>query len=434
MNVRQTKSVEVANKEDKSPQKDKLETQLGDKPHRRREQYEIPEGVMYCKLDAVDARSDYREKTRCARLFGISAAEFARTLNTDSIHGSFDVFVMDVEWPEWERVAVREVQRDRARFFDAEADWLEVSYRADPSLESGEAYAYPLFLGSAPTFLEISGIRPVGGKAVPPLPTAVAVPAPRHSSSSPYALEGFHVGQGMCSVFHNEKSGFILDAGAGTPVLRKLYDKDEFVNELLPLVSKLEPLSMVLSHFDADHWRLLDWDEKLLARVDRIYVPDNYSSLPFKSKAIKDKVFGIGTQPLFHDASVAASLDVVRSMPNKSNKNGECLVAVCRTQGKSALLPGDYSYRRMKTDGASEMQRLATAQYDAVVVPHHGDEASADKIVKPATDTSIAFFSAGDHSWYGHPNADSLENHEQEGYVIVNKNRLADIKSQRLLP
>jgi beta-lactamase superfamily II metal-dependent hydrolase len=435
MNVRQTQpGVVPNNKTEQLPQKDSPETQRSNAPERRREQFEIPEGVMYCKLDAVDARSDYRENTRCARLFGISADEFARTLNTDSIHGSFEVFLMDVDWSLWQRVAVREVQQDKARFFDAEAEWLEVSYRADPSLDSGEAYAYPLFLGSAPTFLEISAIRPVVGKAVPPLRTAVAVPASRRLSSSPYVLDGFHVGQGMCSVFHNEKSGFILDAGAGTPVLRKVYDRAGFVNELMPLVSNLEPLSMVLSHFDADHWRLLDWDEELLAHVDKIYVPDNYSNLPFKSKAIKDKVLGIGTQPLLSDASVDASLDVVRSKPNKSNKNGECLVAVCRTQGKSALLPGDYSYRRLKTDGATEMQLLAMAQYDAVVVPHHGDEASADKIVKPASDTAIAFFSAGDHSWYEHPNADSLENHEQEGYVIVNKNTLVDIKLQKLLP
>lgn len=435
MNLPQARPVELTiDKTEHLPQRGNLETQGSEVPNKRREQHEIPEGVMYCKLEAIDARSDYRDNTQCARLFGISADQFARTLETNSVDESFDVFIMDVEWPLWERAAVKEVRENRVRFYDAETGWLEVSYRADTTVDTGEAYAYPLFLASAPTFLEISGITPVVGRAVPPLRTAVAVsPTPRHSSS-PYVLEGFHVGQGMCSVFHNGESGFIIDAGAGTPVLRKVYDDVGFVNELSLLVKRLNPLSMVLSHFDADHWRLLDWDAELLERVDHIYVPNNYSNLPLKSKAIKDKVLAIGTQSLLEDVSVSASLNVVRSIPNKSNKNGECLVAVCRTQGKSALLPGDYSYRRMQTDSATEMQLLAVAHYDAVVVPHHGDEASADKIVKPASETSIAFFSAGDHSWYKHPNNDSLENHEEEGYVIVNKHKLADIKSQKLLP
>jgi len=434
MNVRHSKQINSTAREVEPVEPMAERGPQADTPRRVREQYEIPEGVMYCKLEAVDARSDYRENTQCARLFGISRAQFERSLNPNFVNASFDVHLLDIEWPLWEQLVVRELRYDKLRFNDANTEWLEVSYRANRGLDSGEAYAYPLFRASAPTFMDVLGITPVVGRRVPPIRTAPGAIHPHRPASSPYVLDGFHVGQGMCSVFHNGQSGFILDAGPGTPVLRKAYDQAGFVNDLLPLLKKLKPLSMVLSHFDADHWRLLDWDDELLARVDKIYVPDNYPYLPFKSAAIEDNLVPIGTQDLLNDVRVGASLRVVRSDPVNSNKNGECLVAVCETDGKRALLPGDYSYQRMASDTGGGMQPLVEARYDAVVVPHHGDKASAHSIVNPVSDKSIAFFSAGDHSWYKHPNEDSLAMHEGKGYVIVSKNKTPDIKSQKLLP
>jgi beta-lactamase superfamily II metal-dependent hydrolase len=118
----------------------------------------------------------------------------------------------------------------------------------------------------------------------------------------------------------------------------------------------------------------------------------------------------------------------------KSDKNGECLVAVCETRGKRALLPGDYCYERMSIDTSGGMQPLLTAPYDAVVVPHHGDKASAHEIVSPVSDNSIAFFSAGDHSYYKHPTVASLARHKSKGFLVVNKHEMADIRSQQLLP
>jgi hypothetical protein len=373
MNVRPSKQIKAT-----APEAEPVEPMAergprADTPRRVREQYEIPEGVMYCKLEAVDARSDYRETTQCARLFGISRGQFERSLNPNFADASFDVYLLDIEWSLWEQLVVRELRYEKLRFADASPEWLEVTYRANRGLDSGDAYAYPLFMASAPTFMDVFRIMPVVGRSVPPIRTAPGAIHPHPPASLPYVLDGFHVGQGMCSVFHNGQSGFILDAGAGTPVLRKAYDQAGFVNDLLPLVKKLNPLSMALSHFDADHWRLLDWDEELLARVDKIYVPDNYSYLPFKSAVVAAKFIPIGNQDLLNDVHVGASLRVVRSAPAWSDKNGECLVVLCESNGKRALLPGDYSYRRMVSDTGGSMPSLVKVRYDAVVVPHHGD-------------------------------------------------------------
>jgi hypothetical protein len=407
--------------------------QTGETLVKQRKQHPIPDGRMYCKLEAVDAESDYHSNMRCVRLFGISEAQFVQSLEENSTNSIFDVFIMDIEWPAWEALKLYDIFLTRERFRDSEPEWLEVSYRRDASADDGQAYAYPLFLGSAPTFLDIQRVVPIHGRAIPRSKTVPAVRPHHPPSSSDYVLDAFHVGQGMCSVFHNGKSGFVLDAGAGTPVIRKIYNQKGFVNEFMKLVKRLIPLSMVLSHFDVDHWRLLDWDEEFLDRVDTIFVPDNYPSLPFKSSSIEAKVTPIATATLLDDKAASANLRVVRSSPHVSNKNGECLVALCRTRGKIALLPGDYTYRRFSTDGGSEIRALSAAKYDAVVVPHHGDSASADQVVKPMTDSSIAFFSAGTHSYYKHPKQESLDNHEDLGYVVINKNESIDIKRKRLL-
>lgn len=399
---------------------------------RKREQDAIPDGVMYCKLEALDANSDYSAKTHRARLFGIRKYEFHAGDDMWLRADAFEVYLLDIEWPIWLQYASRLIGQ-KAAFFDETDQWLEVVYTIDSSANDGPAYAYPLFTGSAPTFIKMVSITPVRGRKVPPLLAPSAAPLLPPSSASPYVLDAFHVGQGMCSVFHNHETGFILDAGAGTPVFRSEYQEDSsFINRLTPLIKSLNTVSVVLSHFDADHWRILDWDSEILARVNEIYVPNKVASLPFKSAALKSKVTSIGNQTLLHDPVANASLDVLRSAPPISDKNGECLIAVCRTVGKSALLPGDYIYNRMAIDPSS--MSLASQRYDAVVVPHHGDEASSADIFEPASTRSIAFFSAGDHRYYKHPRQESLDKHASKGYNVVEDRDTPHIKSRQVLP
>ncbi|NRD81656.1 hypothetical protein FG484_02585 [Burkholderia pseudomallei] len=403
--------------------------------HRKRERYEIPDGVMYCKVEAVDANSDYSANTHCARLFGIPKWQFYASQDIWLRNDGFDVYLVDIEWPMWLQHAGR-IGGQKANYFDATDQWLEVVYSIDSGANDGPAYAYPLFTGSAPTFIRVVSITPVRGRAVPPpLLARGAAPVLPPSLPSPYVLDAFHVGQGMCSVFHNHKLGFILDAGAGTPVFRREYQEDSsFINRLTPLIRNLTDVSMVLSHFDADHWRILDWDDEILARVNRIYVPNGVASLPFKSTVIKSKVTPIGNLILLDDPAAGASLEVTRSTPADSDKNGECLVAVCRTVGKSALLPGDYVYHRMASDRSSAIRSLVSQRYDAVVVPHHGDEASSKGIFPPASMQSIAFFSAGDHKYYKHPRQESLDEHASNGYNVVEDHNTPHIKSRQVLP
>jgi hypothetical protein len=53
-------------------------------------------------------------------------------------------------------------------------------------------------------------------------------------------------------------------------------------------------------------------------------------------------------------------------------------------------------YERFIPDTNTRINTLHSVSYTAVVVPHHGDEASGQHVV-PSTSVAKAFFSAGTH-------------------------------------
>ncbi|MBN3748536.1 hypothetical protein G3N96_24375 [Burkholderia sp. Se-20373] len=408
----------------------------------------IPDGVMYCKIETRNGVKDYAPRVPCVRLFGVSLSSFQNEEWADA--NGCEVHIIDISMRDWWHAASQaqhELSGLRLKDFwllhgdssfgDSleESPWVEVKYRL--ARGPSDSYAYPAFTGSAPTYIEIDTVQLAWGPAIPPLAEISSLPIHRvKGAERDWKLEGFHVGQGMCSVFHNDKSGFLLDAGAGTPVNRESYQAKTIVNELMPLVKKLATsdarLPMIISHPDADHWRLLDWDVELLNRVGPVYLPSGRPSLAFNSHIIKPRVYGIGSQTLFH--SGPASLSVYRSAPMSSDKNGECLVTVCEAAGKKALLPGDYVYKRMKSEAGTPISLLSAGQFDAVVVPHHGDEASSQQVFSPVGKDSKAFFSAGTHQGYGHPTQSSIDAHDAAGFYIVEDHAQRDIVSVPLIP
>lgn len=52
-----------------------------------------------------------------------------------------------------------------------------------------------------------------------------------HKYDDDFLLNAYTVGQGMCSLLHNGDVGYLLDAGAGTPVTRKNYLDKTISNE-----------------------------------------------------------------------------------------------------------------------------------------------------------------------------------------------------------
>jgi len=390
--------------------------------------FELPDGTMYCKIDKQFVVKDYAPYRFCLRLFGVSPNDFYNERWT-SQEGT-PVYVLDIDYFDidyFPTIFHIENQDDL---------WIEVKYLLSEKISN--SYSYQLFSGSDPIYIDIIEFIPFIGPTIPHLTEKSADTSTTElDESSDWVLESFHVGQGMCSVFHNESTGYIFDIGAGTPLKRDKYRKSNYVNDLHPLISKISDgdniLSLIISHPDSDHWRLLDWDEEILKCIGKVYLPSGNPSLAFNSHKIKNKVEAVGIKTL-SNKSGTTKIIILRSDPSRSDKNGECLVSICETHGKKALIPGDYVYTRIMSDHNPDIRALQHQHYDAIIVPHHGDKASQSSVFPRASDTAKSFFSAGNNQKYGHPTPSSIAAHEVAGYIVIDKHDLTEIISERLIP
>ena len=228
---------------------------------------------------------------------------------------------------------------------------------------------------------------------------------------------------------YNDSEGFLLDAGAGTPIKRAQYQNKSSglpYNDLKNLAASRK-LRFFLSHGDSDHWRLLAWDKELRDRVTEYVVPHGLELIPFFDKKIRTQVRELSAdlQPLHLEPS--ANLNFYRTKPPKPTSNNNGLVAVFEKNGDRVLIAGDCVYNEMLNDNNLSVASLVSKNsgYKAVVVPHHGDEHSAVHVPLGTPGGAKAFFSAGDHPTYAHPRASSVKKHEKACYTkLVNKNPL----------
>lgn len=408
----------------------------------------VPEGQLFAQLESLWAVKDYPPYRNCVRLIGVDRSAFENSSYNSS--WGCRTFVIDIDWRDigviglplvWAMYGKRRGQGPHLTDLEDALPrdrWFKVEYELVHDFSS--SYAYPAFQAADPSFIRVRDISPVEGAKVAPIAAAGSVaPLPAIAEQAQCSLTAFHVGQGMCSVFHGSHAGYILDAGAGTPVRRKQYlaglhdDGKPFVNELGPLVAELANAAAIVSHPDSDHWRLLDWDASVLAKVQNVFLPAGEPALAFSAPAVKPKVVGVEDH-VFHLNS-RNWLDVRRSKPTASDKNGECLVTAVYCEGRRGLLPGDYVYERMAGDGNRAIVSMALDRFDAVVVPHHGDEASAAQVVAPRHPLqSKAFFSAGTHTGYGHPTPVSVASHRRRDFVVIDDHLCRDVLGKRLLP
>lgn len=397
--------------------------------------------VFYCQVDTFLGVKDYLRGGRCVRLIGVNESDYA-SLSQGVVGDGITSLVVDLDLAEYIRrfkSTLWSRRRYELPYWLAAWEDLSLSQRHWVRLEvqvdaNGLSYYYPTFSYVAPTKFQLLNVDEVEGPELAPLlqrsarpPSFMRVngvnekfqvaPMPAEmKGASPYKFSAFHVGQGMCSVAYNDSTAVLFDAGAGTPITRKRYlTEPSFINGLRVLLKKRTVQYMVLSHYDHDHWRLLAWDEDLRNKVMNVIAPDVPGvSVAFFDKKMVGKVHKWSSLNLKLGAS--GKVSARRSIPGKVDSNGECLVSLVNLGRSCALVPGDYVYMRIASDGDAWIANLKTLAYSAVIVPHHGDEASALN-VPTAANNAKAFFSAGDHTGYNHPHPASGRAHANAGYA-----------------
>lgn len=403
----------------------------------------LPEGTFMAIIDDALAIQDYASRRDCIRLVAVSEPSFRHQRFNDP-HGC-ETFIIDI--------ALRHFLRNFFHYLPSNAKhqrlifefltedlatrWFEIHF--SPSIGPSESYAYPAFSPDGePTYIDIKSISLTYGPGIKPPPDAQSFPQPS-SLGSRFDLHAFHVGQGMCSLLSNDIDGYVIDIGAGKPVFRDDYRANlhkatnaPFINQLRTALNPLQTINVILSHPDGDHWRILDWDNQLLNAVDGIYLPHGVPALVFRAPPVVNKVWGISDFDITHTGTKI--LRARRSSPTHPDRNGQCLVCAANVNGRTALLPGDYVYERMATDGHTDISGWANCSFDAVVVPHHGDKRSAKVLPQPSNPhLSKAFFSAGTNIRYKHPTKPSRDAHKARWFQERCNNTWDDIIQFQLI-
>lgn len=252
----------------------------------------------------------------------------------------------------------------------------------------------------------------------------------KNKKNIPPEFYSFHVGQGMCSLMKIGNVGIIFDIGAGKPIQRQKYKNthNELTNNHLNV---LDEIYIIISHLDKDHWRLMEWEISkggdFLDKIKLIIVPNSENELSFKNKKIVGKVQVIKkTNEIKGNGFL---IKIHRSKPSKLSNNNDCLVCEVEINDNTILIPGDYVYKEMSSDSNIDIKMIPTKYYDLIIVPHHGDEASAINIPNPVIPSiSKAYFSAGTHCGYKHPRQQSIDEHRNNNFDTISDNTCNSIK------
>jgi hypothetical protein len=346
----------------------------------------------------------------CVLLTGVQHADF----NVSAFNDGIEAFVIETDIELYKFGLCDD--EDCQCHAKLKGDWIQLTL--SPNL-NGRTSVYRAFLGTEPDFFDVIGVEIVSGPELPDFPDSDDVEF-KGGASAPYTLSGFEVGQGMASLIYNSSFGYLVDAGAGTPIKRPNYLLPTFVSDLLNVL-KSRTNNFFLSHADSDHWRMLVWDGRIGGAVSKFFVPNGMKPLVFFDVTVKPRVRRWSTPFVSTALYPGQRLQIMRTAPPHRTSNNDGLILLFEDGTRLGLLPGDCVYDDIAADGNSHVSSLATMSYAAVVVPHHGDSASARGVPTPVA-PSKAFFSAGNHSKYMHPSAGSVSAHGAAGYsTLVNK-------------
>ncbi len=394
----------------------------------------LQEGTLYCQLESLNAESEHNEM-RCVRLMGVQPHDFDIRQFEDGISAytidiQQNIFSRETSYEDEisiERCPIYEDCDICHRIFD---EWFEVRFQSD---SHGESFVYQCFGSEAPGQVSVQSVKRVAGFTLPSFPSS---PLINLNQQLGWKCSSFEVGQGMSSIIYSDKDALLIDAGAGTPIKRPNYLNGTLTSYDLRSIVSSRNVNFFLSHGDADHWRMLGWDTALRNVISSFIVPAGMRQIAFFDKTVKSRVQQCASHIPTITLGPATSLNIYRTSPTRLTSNNDGLVAVFEKNGHRVLIAGDCVYDELLKDSDPVVNSLATNSYSAIVVPHHGDAASAGSVPRALAMPGYsprAFFSAGNHSGYGHPNGASLRAHIAQGFTNLSQQNPSGISEVVLI-
>ena len=222
------------------------------------------------------------------------------------------------------------------------------------------------------------------------------------------------VGQGDCTVIitpHNKK--IIIDGG-GSSNQESSYDVGERVVFPYLLDRKIFSLDyIVISHFDADHCKGLEYVIKNM-KVKTVIIPkqfeENYNYNEF-IKIVREKNIKVVEVTAGDKIRLDKNVYMYVLWPTKegikenATNNNSIVCKICYNNF-SALFTGDIEEIAEK-EIAKKYKNILKS--DLIKVAHHGSKSSSIKEFLELVKPKIALIGVGKENKFGHPNADVLE-------------------------
>ena len=176
-----------------------------------------------CRLDTTAGTKDYLKGGRCVRFLGVRETEF----NQQAMEAGVTTFTIDIDYWDSGLADFRHLMTNdkplisyREENLEFAQRWFKIKLGKHTGVGNGLSYTHQTFKGDRPQFFQFVGIQPLSsGPTIPP-PQASDPVKRGNLGEGQFYFDAFHVGQGMCSVVHNNNIGIMLDAGAGKPITK----------------------------------------------------------------------------------------------------------------------------------------------------------------------------------------------------------------------
>ena len=255
---------------------------------------------------------------------------------------------------------------------------------------------------------------------------ADGTPCALDSLKSEFVVKVLDVGQGSTNLIYDDKTLTIFDCGVSMG-----YSKSECVNVLKRmqyLFDSCRKTSLVISHWDCDHYNLLTlMDDKLISDFCCVFLPATVISLTAKNvvkKIYKDCRFirtfsplsvskkrKIGIRPIIAKKNYELYVGEKCSSINKSG-----LALFVKGDCDAVILSADHSNYQI-WDCIYPLSVQGACSKMNIVVPHHGGDCGKINVKYLSEQAGVAVVSVGKNG-YKHPQQKTIDTYNNFGFEI----------------
>lgn len=243
-----------------------------------------------------------------------------------------------------------------------------------------------------------------------------------------FKVNVWDVAQGSTNSISDSRNLTFFDFGASLEWTKQTCE--DVLNKHRELINNSERISIIISHWDSDHYNLLTVvDDNFLKKVCCVFVPEKVVSLTAKNilnhilkkcnyvrtvkSPKKTKKRWIGVQP----AQIEGNYYKIYIGEESKQTNLSGMLLVLFNNGKILMLTADHSNRQVWEGVYSDISRVTQINEVNLIVPHHGGNCGNLNITK-GINAELAIISVGKNS-YKHPVQKVVDKYKENGFNIL---------------